>query len=712
MVIPIAIGVRLDVLDIAKVIALGVFFTSPSDTTGSLRLKLQGMLLTILLVSGITFVMHFLKLPLWGLIPIIGFFIFCISYLSIYGFRASLISFSGLFAIVLSFSPFADTDMSIFTQILLIAVGGVWYIALVLLRHVLFPRGATEFYLAETLTLTGDYLEIRAKLVDNKNDRKELIKKLLDCQSDLTENHETLRELLISRRKDSGKSTYQARRLLIFQQLIDMLELAMANPVNYFKTDVIFKENSEQLKDFQDILLAMSNRLKYIAAYLSKPLKIKDSNKVVDRLQQLKKDIEKLEKKTGSRHIENALTLKNYWKYQNNQYDKIAKIERLLRNQSQSIDHRVNNKDLPGFLTRQEYNFNVLVENFNMKSTIFRHSLRIAIVAMIGYGIGLFFQIEKPYWVLLTVIVIMRPNFGLTKSRLRQRSIGTLIGGGIAFAIIMLVRNTTFYGIMAITSFVIGFSMVQRNYKMAATFLTMYILFVYSLLTSEVFEVIQYRVLDTLLGAGLAFAGNLLLWPSWEIKSINKTLKEAIEANNAYLTEIAAFYKSKSEELTDYKIARKKAFLKLSDLSASFQRMTQEPKAQHKNLNEVFQLVMLMHSFLASLASLGTYITHNPTTPASREFKDIVDNIHENLQASIRNLEKIHLKKKSGIHTKTALKKIHKGKIKNAPKAKKFRNYWEYKRTQEEAHLISEQLIWLLSNSERMAKILKQINFK
>src|SRR5699024_2247501 len=134
-------------------------------------------------------------------------------------------------------------------------------------------------------------------------------------------------------------------------------------------------------KDFQGILLAMSSRLKHIAAYLSKPLKINDSNAVADRLQQLKKDIEKLENKTGARHTENALTLKNYWKYQNNQYDKIAKIERLLRNQSQSIDNRVNNKDLPGFLTRQEYNFNVLVENFNMKSTIFRHSLRIAIVA-------------------------------------------------------------------------------------------------------------------------------------------------------------------------------------------------------------------------------------------------------------------------------------------------------------------------------------------
>jgi uncharacterized membrane protein YccC len=47
---------------------------------------------------------------------------------------------------------------------------------------------------------------------------------------------------------------------------------------------------------------------------------------------------------------------------------------------------------------------------------MFRHSLRLTIAIVFAYLLGFFFDIQNTYWI-LTVIVIMRPSYGLTKER-------------------------------------------------------------------------------------------------------------------------------------------------------------------------------------------------------------------------------------------------------------------------------------------------------
>lgn len=713
MVVPIVIGVMTGHLDIGTFVTLGVVFASFSDTSGSLRLKVNGMSLATLLTVIVTLVMHFLKVPFYFFIPLLGILIFSISYLSIYGFRASLISFSGLFAIVLNMSSLSDSDLSIYLRLLLIAVGGSWYILLTLIRQFLFPKSATEYYLAESLKLTADYLEIRAKLIDTGNDRKELIKELLEKQQTLTENHETLRELVLSRRLGTGKSHYQARRSLVFRQAVDMLELAMANPVNYGKTDKIFRNNPDKMADFQEVMVAMGIRLRYIAKNLAKPKNIKPDDRIKLAITQIKKDIQELIKsKDDVNDREDLLALKNYWKYQNSQYWKITKIESLVKNKNKFAVERARQEDGSFFLTKQNYNWSTLKDNFSIRSSIFRHSLRIAVVGMIGYSLGIVLNLVNPYWILLTIIIIMRPNFGLTKERFKNRSIGTVFGGFLAFGVILLTHNPTVYAILAILCYTVGLSMVQRNYKAAATFITMYVLFIYALLNPEVFKFIQYRVLDTLIGAGLSFIGIRLLWPFWEIKSIDKTLKSAIEADREYLEEIAILYNKKGDASNAYKLSRKTAFLALSELSASFQRMTQEPRAQHESLNEVFQIVMLMHSFLASLASLGTYIVNNETTEATTDFNKVVEGIIGNLKLSEAALVKVNVLKTTENLTIHHLDEKYKEKLTSIAQESEFDINWEENSVKEEAHLIAEQFKWLMYNSHRMAKIMKTINFK
>ncbi len=710
LTVPIIFGVKLDILQIGITITVGAMLASPSDVSGSIRHKITGILLATSLAMVVSLIGGYLHLSLWLLFPILGFLMFSISYLAIYGFRASLISFSGLFALVLSFSNVSN-GMQPYERMLLIGVGGLWYASLSLLRHFIFPKAPTEYYLSKTLNLTAEYLKIRGQLVAEKKDRSELLKKLMTTQSELTAIHETLRDILISTRTGSGKSEFEGKRMLIFVQLVDMLELAMTNPVNYAKTDKLFERKPNQLENFQGLLFAMSDRLNGIAQTLSAPKKLRNNTEIKEFQEKIKNDISEYASSTNEIVDENLLMLKNLFKYQKEQVKKIEKIEWLLKNPAQREISLLKKEDSRRFLTKQNYDLEVLYENFNLGSPIFKHSLRLGVMAIIGYGVGMLFSVQNPYWILLTLIVIMRPSFGLTKNRSKERTIGTLIGGALAVGIVLLTQSTTVYGILAIASLVIAFSMIQRNYKAAATFITLSVVFIYALLRPDIFNVIQYRVMDTLIGAGLATAGNLLLWPAWEIQGMQKTLLETIKANRIYLEEIIAFYNKKGSIPSHYKVARKKAFLEMSELSSAFQRMTQEPKSKQKNLDKFYEIAMLNHTFLSSLASLSTYILNNPTTPASENFNTVSSKIIQYLLAAESILKK---------DVSSNFEKIEED-SQDIFEANFGRNITfsdnekseedDFHSKIEEAHLVREQLKWLLAMSKKMPKLLKEIKF-
>jgi uncharacterized membrane protein YccC len=105
----------------------------------------------------------------------------------------------------------------------------------------------------------------------------------------------------------------------------------------------------------------------------------------------------------------------------------------------------------------------------------------------------------------------MRPSYGLTKERSKDRIIGTLIGAAVG--IVLITQNVVIYGILALVSLIFAFALIQQNYKFAAALITISIIFVYSFINPNAFEVIQYRVIDTIIGSTIAVAANYILYP-------------------------------------------------------------------------------------------------------------------------------------------------------------------------------------------------------
>lgn len=714
IVVPIGIGLIVDYFEIGLALALGALLSSPSDVTGSFRNRNFGILLSAVFAVIASLIGGFLNPLDWITIPILGGIMFAFSYFAVYGFRASLISFSGLFALVLSFANISNA-LEFYERALLIGLGGIWYLLLTVIWHKINPKAETEQFLSQGLDLTSKYLEIRAKLWDSNSNREELQKHILELQADLNVNHETLREILISSRKSSGSSNYERKRLLIFIQLIDILELAMANPVDYEKMDEILSKHPEKRQLFQTLTFEMASRLKHISDFLLDSKGLETNNVLEEYLQEIKVIIDE---GTSTEEIgvsEGSILLKNLYDYQCKQVEKIVKVERILNNKDLMELSFVKNLDAQRFISHQEYDLNILSENFSLKSAIFKHSLRLALVVMVGYTVGAYFSVQNPYWILLTIIVIMRPNYGLTKQRSKQRILGTLIGGAIATGIVLLIQNTTVYAVLGILSLVIAFSMVQRNYKTSATFITLSVVFIYALLQPDVLNVIQFRIIDTVIGAGLAALGNAILWPSWEYFSINSVIGESLNANKEYLFSIQKYYQEKGAVPTSYKLSRKRAFLASGNLSTAFQRMTQEPKSKQMHLDKFYEVVVLNHTFLSSLASMGTYIQNHPTTKASIYFNNYIEGISHNLNIANGLIAEKEYAEPLDANNRIEAQDYFDNRFASLNKSPEeidsnytFENISNTEQLQE-AHLITAQLKWLYSLSEKIINRVSKI---
>ena len=705
--IPIVVGIWLDHFEIGLAICFGAFWSSPSDVSGSYRHKKYGILFSALLAMVVTFIGGYLHFETLLLLPVLGILVFIISFLAVYGFRASLISFSGLLALVLGFAHTVET-LEIYQYALLIGVGGLWYLLLSTLWFRLNPKAQTEEILSETFSLTAEYLEIRGKLVGPQADRQKLQARLLILQGELNDTHETLREILIVSRRSSGRSYYQGKRLLVFVEMVDILETAMANPVEYDKMDALLEKYPEYIKSFQDLIFEIARQLHTIAKAGRDSRKYPSNENLTACFENVRRHLEAFKEDQSHTDYRAYLILQNLYEYQEKQFEKLKRIIWLLGDPDKEDLNFIDKEISKRFVVDQDYDPKLLLRNLSFKSTIFKHALRLAVTVMVGYSVGTYFDFQNPYWILLTIIVIMRPSYGLTKTRTKDRIIGTLIGGAIASGMVFLIHDPYVYGALGVASLVVAFSMIQRNYKASATFITLSVVFIYAIMRPDVMTVIQFRILDTLIGAVLSFLALRFLWPAWGFMEIKESIENSVKANKAFLHFIVEYYQQKGKVTTNYKISRKEAFLETSNLSAAFQRMAQEPRSKQKNLEKIYELVVINHTFLSSLASLSTYIQHHNTTEASETFSSGAQKIADNLEQVLRFLrgEKSsashHIPEDGLISTETT--KIWQQKYEQHSSAADATI-----RNRQEAHLVTEQMQWLFSLSEKMLRLAGEI---
>jgi uncharacterized membrane protein (TIGR01666 family) len=707
-VIPVLLFSFLGNFEMGFTIALGAFFTYPSDIPSSIKHKIKGVLFTAVLIATVNLLVNIFYPYNWLFYPILSLLIFLAAMISVYGQRATAVSFSVLMSITLAFAHL-NTGWEMVRYSGLILVGGLFYLLVSLIFYYLRPHHYIEFQIAECIQLTAKYLKLRGDLWTINADKKGIIKKQLHLQVELNTIRQNIREVLISNHTKSGSSDQNRKMFIVFSSLAEIFELALSTSFDHDKLHQKFDDHPKVLVTYQTLAYNLARSLKKLSKSVKNRTKYISKHTLAKDLHALELAIASYENDLGKNAAsEGVFMLTTMLEYAEKQIEKIQIVERAFTSKISSQHLKSKDKDLEKFLSPQYYPLRTFIDNLSFSSTIFRHSLRLTATVMMGYLIGTLLPFHNVYWILLTIIVIMRPGYGLTKERSFHRILGTILGGFIAFGILLFVNNNIVISILSILSMLLGFSFTQINYKVSATFVTMYVVFLYGILFPNIANIIQYRILDTLVGAALAFLANHFLWPFWEFMNVPLYLKKAIKANQNYLKEISVFYNKKGAITTSYRLARKNAFIEIGNLMASFQRMSQEPKSKQKQLPQVYKLAVLNHSLLSSAASLGTYIQSHKTTSASEAFNVVMDTVIKNLDNAIRLLdEDVTLQKnvdKEELALRfTELKTIRARELKEGNPIDEE----AFQLKMQEAQLVIEQLIWLTNLSENILKTTK-----
>ena len=709
-VIPVIGFAYLDLFKVGFSFALGAILTYPCDIPSNLKHKINGILVAILIIVVSAVLVSVLYPYPYIFYPFLAVSLFFLSMISVYGQRATMVSFSSLLSIALA-TGHVQEGVSIFINGGYIVGGGLFYLLVSLIFYKIRPHRYLELEVAECLDLTSKYLKLRGDLWDSEASRESIIKEKLLLQVKLNATHENLREILILNRSTSGTSNQNRKMLIVFDSLIEILELGLSTSFNHQKFNEQFIAYPQILKNYQNLAYNLAYTLKSIAISIEANKKYVSKHQLFNDLEILENAILEYQENAGGSEVQvGVLMLSNMRDYVERQIEKVKVLERAFTAPIEKQETKKIEKDLEKFLTPLYYPWSTLQNNLSFSSTIFRHSLRLTLTILVGIIIGHLISVEKVYWILLTIVVILRPGYGLTKQRSYERIFGTILGGLIAFGIISFVQNPYAISTFAVIAMLLGFTFTQTNYKVGATFVTIYVVFIYAMLTPNVRDVVQFRIMDTLVGAILAFAANYLLWPSWEFLNVRVFLKKSIKANYHYLKEISLFYNEKGEVTTSYKIARKFAFIEIGNLMNSFQRMTQEPKSKQKQLPQLYKLVDLNYSLVSSSASLGTYIQTHKTTKASEAFNVVVDTVLKNLNAAMDVLNTSSKKplqpyKKIDLEVRfMELKNIRIKEIRENSSSEE-----EFQLKMQEAQLVIEQLIWLSNLSESVLKASRKL---
>lgn len=712
-VLPVLILSQFGLFEVGFTVAIGVFLAYPADIPSNLKHRARGLLVATLIIAGCNLLVNLLHPIPWLFYPIITALVFFLSMISVYGQRATMVSFSGLLAVALA-TGHIRTGWEIFSGAGLVLCGGLIYTSISVIFNYLSPHRYTELQIADCLRLTAKYMKLRGDLWDADADRAKIIEKQLYLQVEINTIHENLREILIRNNDNAGTSTRTRKMLLVFLYLMEILELALSTSFDHSKLQDKFKGHTKVLDTYQNLAYNLASTLKKISKSLENRKKYIPKHQLLKDLEAFENAINEYELKLGTQDAsEGVWMLSNMLHYAEKQVGKIKIIERTFTPNSELKDLRGRDKDLEKFVTPEHYAFSTLKNNLGFSSTIFRHSLRLTITIALGFIVGMIFPLQNVYWILLTIVVIMRPGYGLTKERSYQRIIGTVTGGIIAFVFLMFVTNSIVIGTLSIMCMMLGYTFTAVNYRIGATFVTIYVVFIYSMLNPDIIHVIQYRIVDTAVGALLAFGANYFFWPSWEFINQPGFIKKSIEANRDYLNEISLLYNKKGTVTTSYRLARKNAFIEIGNLMSSYQRMTQEPKSKQKQLQQVYKLAVLNHTLLSSLASLGTYIQSHKTTQASEAFNVVVRTVTKNLEHAIA-LINLDASAELNLDENNRELAMRFTELKNM-RARELQEVHltaeeEFKLRMQEAQLVIEQLVWLNSLSEKIVKAAKQLN--
>jgi uncharacterized membrane protein YccC len=223
--------------------------------------------------------------------------------------------------------------------------------------------------------------------------------------------------------------------------------------------------------------------------------------------------------------------------------------------------------------------------------------------------------LQRSYWVVLTVAIVVEPANGSVFARALQRGIGTIIGVVLGAVILTTVPYGPWLLIpMAVLAAGQPYGRL-RNFGLSATFMTPTVVLLLDLLAPAGWRLPEERLVDTLLGCTIVLLVGYAPWPSsWHShlpRQFAATLRDIcrfLEA--ALIPDPDPAARARGGQL------RRQAYRALGDLHAEYQRAMSEPAAVSRRALAWWPAIVALDGAADATAATGVAIRRGAPAPS------------------------------------------------------------------------------------------------
>jgi uncharacterized membrane protein YccC len=475
---------------------------------------------------------------------------------------------------------------------LLLAGGGLAYIAFALLATVFTDASARRLVTSEAIREFSIYMRAVAGVFDPDQELAAAYGKTIRQQSALSEQLQAARALLLDHAGRRGERMRLAASIGI---LLDALDALVASQCD---VELLRKAPAAAtvLTRIGEALRVGSLDLEHLGLELlttSRPILPPDHQLAIDAL---KREAERVEASQAvepkARAALDAATSRLVLSLSH-----VRRLERALSDDD-TARAAIGDVDLAAFIPKRRYAPAALAPHLSLDSPVLRFAVRLAMAMMAGAVAAQSLGDDRHgNWVLLTIAVVMRAGYGLTRQRRDDRVIGTLVGCVVAAGLVSYLPVGALVAVQGL-AVAVTHSFARLNYRIASTGASVMALVSLHLVQPWVSAPILARLADTLVGAAIAHLFNYL-WPRWESSEAPRIASRL----QAQLAAFAAAALRADVSDHDYRLARKNVIEAIAALSDSAGRMSIEPMAARKGLDEMANLLIAGYSLVAELSA-------------------------------------------------------------------------------------------------------------
>jgi len=237
------------------------------------------------------------------------------------------------------------------------------------------------------------------------------------------------------------------------------------------------------------------------------------------------------------------------------------------------------------------------------------------------------FSLERSYWVVLTVAIILKPDYGSVFARAVQRGVGTVLGAVLGAAILAAVP----YGPWLLIPFGVLAALLpfgkSRSFGLSATFLTPLVVLLIDLQNDSGWRLAAERLVDTLLACAIVLLVGYAAWPSSWQAHLPAKFAGALRALAAYMEEalVTAWAADAASADSDAADAagpawrsrlRRRVGRSLSDLRVEYQRTMSEPTAVSRRAAAWWPAVVGLEEVMDAVTTTVVAIGRGAPRPA------------------------------------------------------------------------------------------------